>query len=190
MSFKSFKKNKLKKIIILSFLFISLSLICLTSLSGCIDSPTEESTEVKEGSAAPDFTFSLLDKSDAKLSDYEGRIVLLNFWGLGCPPCIMELPAFETLQREFPDDLTVLAINCQDPVVALEYFKEKSNPTFTIGYVDSKNCPYPIQSIPYTVIIDKEGNISLIQIGAGSAEVMYNNIYKPAIVSLLEKEKK
>ncbi len=171
-----------------TFSFALISAIILFSvlfISGCIGNSVQEQKDLKVGDVAPDLLFTVLDGQNASVSDFKGKIVLLNFWGIGCPPCRAEMPAFEALQREYQDDLVVLTINCQDSESVLREFKESVEPSYILGRLKDRNCPYPISSIPYTVIIDRDGKIAFIQIGAGSAEIMYNKIYKPEIEKLL-----
>lgn len=52
----------------------------------------------------PDMQLAYLDGSKAKLSDLEGKVVLLNFWATWCPPCREELPHFEDLHKAYRDE--------------------------------------------------------------------------------------
>lgn len=177
---------KFKKPSALLFTFCFVSVFAFLFVSGCL-SPSQPNTDISIGSKAPDFEFSTLDKDSVRLSDFGGRIVLLNFWSIRCGPCLYEMPAFETLQREYKDDLIVLAVNIGEPKMVVGEFKNKTNPSFTLGILnEKKNFPYPISSIPYTVLIDKDGNIAYIQIGAYDAETMYKQYYKPEIEKLLK----
>lgn len=65
------------------------------------------------GAPAPDFELELLDGGRARLSQYRGRTVVLNFWASWCPPCREEMVEFERLYRERrpADDLVVLAVD-------------------------------------------------------------------------------
>ena len=63
---------------------------------------------------APDFEVTLVSGETVKLSDYRGQKVLLNFWATWCGPCVKEMPAFQRLYEEYPDDVVILAVNCGD----------------------------------------------------------------------------
>ncbi len=63
------------------------------------------------GEQLPDFTLTRTDGTDFTLSEYRGRVVILNLWATWCGPCIGELPYFDRLQREHPDEVVVLAIH-------------------------------------------------------------------------------
>jgi ferredoxin/thiol-disulfide isomerase/thioredoxin len=65
-----------------------------------------------EGNLLPDFSTDLLNGGDFKLSDYRGQVVILNFWGTTCAPCIAELPDFEKLKVAYPD-VEILAIHAK-----------------------------------------------------------------------------
>lgn len=55
------------------------------------------------GTPAPDFTLSNLEGKEVKLSQFKGKVVLLNFWASWCVPCRSEMPAIELLHRECKD---------------------------------------------------------------------------------------
>ncbi len=85
-------------------LIILTSFILLTFLPAC-----QGKTEV---SRAPDFTLLNLAGNTVSLSDFTGKVVLINFFATYCPPCRMEIPDFERLQKEFaPKGFTVIGIS-------------------------------------------------------------------------------
>src|SRR5579884_3604182 len=63
------------------------------------------------GSPAANFTLPDLDGHPRRLSEYRGKIVLLNFWATWCKPCTTEMPAMQTCYDKMKDKLVVLAIN-------------------------------------------------------------------------------
>ena len=65
-----------------------------------------------EGNLLPDFTTDLLNGGDFKLSDHRGHVVILNFWGTTCAPCVEELPYYEKLKVAYPD-VEILAIHAK-----------------------------------------------------------------------------
>lgn len=187
-----------------NYLMFVLCLCLLFSLSGCrqekkerqeakenIEESIEESTEegkelrtaAEEGCLAPDIALTYLDGSTAKLSDYRGKVVLLNLWATWCGPCVNEMPAFPLLQEEFGEQLQIIALNCGDSADTVQTFAEKNGYDFLMALDEQYDVmlgTYQTSSIPYTVIIDPEGVISHISTGAGTAEQMFE-YYKEAI---------
>lgn len=67
------------------------------------------------GKAAPDFTLSTLDGQRIHLSDYRGRVVLLNFWATWCAPCRVEMPWLTEFDARYrARGLTILGISVDD----------------------------------------------------------------------------
>ena len=138
--------------------------------------------ELAEGDEAPDFTAELADGSTFTLSNQKGKVVLLNFWATWCGPCVNEMPAFERLHSEYGDEVAILAVNCLEEKETVNRFIADENYTFPIAYdvEGSINGKYPSDGIPYTLIIDKEGVVKKIYVGAADAETQYQE-YKSAI---------
>ncbi|MEY8524207.1 TlpA disulfide reductase family protein [Lachnospiraceae bacterium 38-10] len=139
------------------------------------------------GDAAPDFTAVLTDGTEFTLSEQQGKVVLLNFWATWCGPCVREMPAFEKLYGEYGEDVAILAVNCMESEDIVKAFQDENGYTFPIacdpeGDVSLK---YPSQGIPYTLVIDEEGIIQNIYVGAADAETQYLE-YKGAIDAVSE----
>ena len=184
-------------------LFISLFLLCFI-LTACgsaeektqeqPDLPAQAETDLPEeddpfsygilntGDTAPDFTASLADGTEFSLSAQQGKIVLLNFWATWCGPCVREMPAFERLQEEYGEDLAILAVNCMEDAGIVDAFLEENGYTFPVAYdTDGAiSMKYPSQGIPYTLLIDEEGIIRQIYVGAADADTQYQE-YKGAV---------
>lgn len=60
--------------------------------------------ELQVGDSAPDFSVTTLDGTPLRRSDFRGKFVLLNFWATWCGPCVAELPAIESVYRDFRSD--------------------------------------------------------------------------------------
>lgn len=163
--------------------------------SGEAEAKSSEAEEVityqplSEGDAAPDFTASLADGSTFTLSGQQGKIVLLNFWATWCGPCVREMPAFERLYTEYEDTAVILAVNCLEDTGTVNAFIAETGYSFPIAYDadGSVNMRYPTQGIPYTLVIDGEGIIRKICIGAADAETQYQE-YKSAIDEMMKEE--
>ena len=135
---------------------------------------------VKEGSVAPDFEFETVDGKTAKLSDYKGQVVLLNFWATWCGYCMREMPDMAKINETYPD-VTVLAINRGDqPNKAISKAQELGYEfVWGLDQDGAIEALYPANGIPYSLIIDKEGIVTTIY--SGSAEDMYTYFEKAVI---------
>ncbi|ULQ59667.1 TlpA family protein disulfide reductase [Brucepastera parasyntrophica] len=123
---------------------------------------------IKVQNTAPDFEFYFLDGTKAKLSDYSGKPVFLHFWATWCPPCIRELPLIAKLEKELGAEIVVLAVNCAEPAKTISDFLSRRNLTMTTvldtGYAISML--YQVNAIPQSFIIDRNGVIQAVKIGA------------------------
>lgn len=143
---------------------------------------TENNKTLQNGDLAPDFTAELADGSTFALSEQRGKKVLLNFWATWCGPCVGEMPALERLHEEYPEELTVVAVNCQETPETVDEFIKENGYTFPIAYDESGEISqqYPTDGIPFTLIIDEEGVIQQIFLGAADADEQYVE-YKQAL---------
>jgi peroxiredoxin len=129
------------------------------------------------GFLAPEF--SLIDSkgNNLALSDFRGKIVILNFWASWCAPCKAEMPAF---QRVFiaqqSQKVIILAVNAssQDRRDNALAFVSKNNLTFPILFDEggSVNRLYAIRALPTTFFIDENGMIADIVIGGPIQEAV------------------
>jgi len=138
--------------------------------------PQLERTELD--ALAPDFTFvGLHSEEDMRLSEYRGKVVLLNWWATWCAPCLEELPALNTLQERYADEgLVVLTISDESRATLVDFNEELPLSTVA-GYVQDEyleTLPDPfrrtLQIRPTTYAIDREGVIRDFVLGAQSAE--------------------
>ena len=145
------------------------------------DTGTGSPDWLDEGSVAPNFTVELVGGGTFHLSDYDDKIVLMNFWATWCPPCVNEMPAFQRLQDEGIEDLEIICINNAEIKNDVDRFVKDNGYTFSVGYdLDRKvKTYYPSSGVPLTMVID-HGVVSYIQEGALDADSQYD-IYKEAI---------
>jgi peroxiredoxin len=111
---------------------------------------------------APEFTLKDLNNNDVKLSDFRGKIVVINFWGIFCDPCKKELPFFQAISdNETAGGFKILAINVGEGDNTVCSFINDNQYTFTV-LLDSKkevNALYDVNYYPTTFFIDAEGII-------------------------------
>jgi cytochrome c biogenesis protein CcmG/thiol:disulfide interchange protein DsbE len=127
------------------------------------------------GSQAPDFELELLDGTAVRLSDYQGRIVFLNFWASWCPPCRAEARLLELAWREAKDQGVIfLGVNIQDTEEGARRFIQEFDVTYPNGRDSGSRIAinYGVYGIPETFFIDREGRITYKHIGALGAETL------------------
>ena len=148
---------------------------------------TVSSTEPKEdklvGKEAPDFTLPVLGQKDktVTLSDFKGKkAVVLAFFATWCGPCRKNMPLLDEFYEKHKADVEVMAIDMEKEIDMLEeYFKDEKNAVSFNILLDPEaklKVDYPIQFIPYMVIIGKDGVVIDTHTG-----------FDPDIVSILEK---
>ena len=124
---------------------------------------------IKEGLPAPDFTFPGLDGRLVRLSDYRGKVVLLNIWATWCPPCVEEMPSMEKLYQVLKGrDFEILAASIDKPgAKAVAPFMQKYKLTFpaVINPEGTIQNLYGTTGVPESFIIDKKGVIRKVVIG-------------------------
>jgi peroxiredoxin len=142
----------------------------------------------QEGNRAPDFTLQKLDGGEVKLSDFRGKIVMVNFWATWCQPCKAELPYFQTIYDSedwSEDDLVIFAISKESTATVLDWINNQEEVyTFTFlldseGEVTTNYGFIPgVTTIPRTFFIDAEGIIKKIKVDAFSSPTEIENILK------------
>lgn len=118
----------------------------------------------------PNVTLSMVNynTTQAKLANFKGRLLILDFWGTKCGACIHHFAALDSLQQQFGNALCILAVSCKattDTKQTVEAFikgyKQRTNGGFTFPCIVNDVALYrlfPHLFIPYYVIIDKSGN--------------------------------
>ncbi|MCI0790999.1 MAG: TlpA family protein disulfide reductase [Chloroflexi bacterium] len=125
--------------------------------------PATASEIARVGEPAPDFVLDLFDGSKVRLSDFEGKVVVLNFWASWCPPCRREMPAFERTWQEYRDQGVVfVGVAVQDNEADSRAFAKKVGVTYPIGMDWNGRIlrSYRPTSMPTTFLIDREGVVS------------------------------
>ena len=113
--------------------------------------------------AAPDWNLSDVDGKPVKLSDFKGKVVILDFWATWCPPCRAEIPGFVALQRKYADKgFTVIGVSLdeQGPSVVKPFMARLGiNYPVVMGDQKTVGAYGGIAAIPTTFVIDRQGNI-------------------------------
>ena len=101
-------------------------------------------------------------------SNLRFKVVVLNFWATWCPPCVAEMPEFQSLYRKYGDRVAFLMVTNDKPE-AVEAFIKKNHYQFPVLYL-AENPPEPLSfsALPTTFIISKEGRVVTKKTGAAN----------------------
>jgi len=117
---------------------------------------------------APDFVLDDASGKPVKLSEFHGKVVLLNFWATWCAPCNLEIPWFIEFQNTHQDSgFTTLGVSLDEDgwdAVRPYIDKRKVNYRMMVG-TDNLAQVYGATSLPTTFIIDKSGRIAATHVG-------------------------
>ncbi len=167
-------KNKYKK-------YLSIFVVSATALF--VTNALIASTELL-GKQAPDFTLRSDQGDNKKLSEYRGKVVLINFWASWCGPCQQELPKLAEL-RQLHDqyDFELLAVNIdEEPEKALK-LANKLGINFPVLFDEEKRVSklYDIDAMPMTILIDRNGDVRYLHRGYKES---YLSLYQQQIKKL------
>jgi len=130
-------------------------------------------------SPAPDFTLPQPSGPALKLSDYRGKVVLLDFWATWCEPCRAEIPHFVDLQNKYSaQGLQILGVSMDDspdPVPAF-YKQFKMNYPVVMGNAKIGEQYGGVIGLPIAFLIDRQGQIRKKHIGATDASLFEKEI--------------
>lgn len=148
---------------------ILLASICLLALALPVASCQKNS--ISDGNPAPDFELTNLAGESITLSSLQGRPVLLNFWALSCPYCLAEMPYIQQAHDIYSNEgqgLAVVTINIRDSSSAISSYLESGSYNLEVLRDNGARIAteYGVDGIPTTVLIDKNGIISDVVIGA------------------------
>ena len=117
----------------------------------------------QDAQKAPALTLNDIQGRSIRVSDYKGKVVLLNFWATWCPPCRAEMPDLVKLQREYAKQgLQVVGVTYPpETVKEVQRFVRKLGVNYPIalGTKATKSLFAQTETLPITVVIDREGNV-------------------------------
>jgi peroxiredoxin len=144
--------------------------------------PNESKLSVRYGAraAAPDFALPGAQGNMVRLSDFRGQVVVLNFWATWCRPCDLEVPWFVEFQSRFRDEgFSVIGISVDEdgwtavgPYVA----KKGVNYPMVIGDHAVQRSYGGPESLPTTLILDRQGRVAATHVGLVSKAIYERDI--------------
>jgi peroxiredoxin len=147
-----------------------------------INPPLRQDTSQAEKIMVPDFTLNDLDGKSVKLSDYRGKIVILNFWAVWCKYCKLEMPDLNELNKELEkgNDAVILAVDVQESPDKVRNYLTSNNIGLKV-LLDEEGAvaeAYGITGYPTTLVINKDGSLYTHISGAADKETLRNAIDK------------
>lgn len=162
-----------------------------TSGGGGTTTPTSEPSGegVVQGAAATDFTLKDVDGQNVRLSDYQGKVVLIDFWATWCVPCEAEIPHLEKLYGENKDKgFVVLGVSMDGPetLAQVSPFARKYNLSFPVLLDEETRVVgiyNPKRTAPLSVLIDRSGKIARVRSGYSAGD---ENLIATDVKNLLQ----
>jgi peroxiredoxin len=166
------------KIIILEIFLLILTLMFSQNISAQKKSAKQKATAQKSENAAPEFTLQNQDGKNVKLSDYKGKIVILNFWATWCAPCRAEIPDFMDLYKTYQKKgVVILGVALDDQDKVIKFAKDKKiNYPILLGTQEVSGLYGGISAIPTTFILNRKLEIVKNYVGQRPKETFENDI--------------
>ncbi len=179
------------------FLFFLL-VICL--FAGCFADTSSNATNEEQDNIpillkkpekwgdAPNFTAVRVGGGDFMLSALKGKVVLLSFWSVDCPACKMQIPVLGQLYKKYNREKLEIVGVCLSPETAVQRFTKSVEMNYILALLNqdmANKYGRDLRFIPFTLVIDQQGNIYQKHVGLADADVLEKEIKE-----LLEKTDK
>lgn len=113
----------------------------------------------------PEFSFPDLNNVSHSSKEWQGKIIVLNFWATWCPSCLKEIPEFMALQTQYGEKVQFVGIALDD-LEAVKTFQQNTVVNYPLlisgdfaGFQLAKKLGNLISAIPYSVVVDKTGQV-------------------------------
>lgn len=159
------------------------ALVAVSLFQGCSSAPSVKAAGVKpdgERHTAPDFALKDANGKVVHLSDYKGKVVLLDFWATWCGPCKLEIPWFVDLQRKNKDrGLEVLGVSMDDDGwESVKPFLSELGVNYRVvmGNDATAQAYGGVDALPTTFLIDRAGKIAAVHVGLASRKEFVDGV--------------
>ncbi len=137
------------------------SVICVAALAG-------DDKIIPAGSIAPEWSLKDSSNKDHKLSDYKGKIVVMDFWATWCGPCKRAMPTVQKIHDEYKDKgVVVFGVNCWEQADPAQYMRQQKYTYTLLLRADDVAAKYGVGGIPAFFIIGPDGKVAFSETGFG-----------------------
>lgn len=172
---KQAKKKKMQKRLILRGAI--LAVLVGAVIFAVVSNLQSDNTIYRAGDAAPDFQLKQISDNNEmetlRLSDLEGKGIMLNFWATWCGPCEAEMPYMQELYPEYHDKgIEIVAVSLDSTEFVVDQFVDRYDLTFPIPHDQKGEIRdlYKVGPLPSTFFITPEGEIQEVVHGALTLE--------------------
>jgi peroxiredoxin len=142
----------------------------LVRLDNAIQNNTEQSNNktpsANEKEKRPDFTLLDMNNKSRSISEWDGKVILINFWATWCPPCVKEVPTLDKLNTDFKDKGFVVIGIAIDSLSAVNDFVDPLDLQYPILLAEQQGIELSqaygnrLGILPFTILVDRQGNIT------------------------------
>ncbi len=121
-------------------------------------------TPVDDPLVAPPLETTDVSGGPRSMAEFEGRVVVVNFWATWCPPCVKELPSMQALAERFVGrDFSLLAVNVGEDAQTVSAFLDEFDTRIDFPVLLDEELEtvkrWPVFGLPTSFVIDREGNV-------------------------------
>lgn len=164
------------------------SLILLILFVGCGESTEDnQQNEQAQMQAEPQTeaeyveqaTFTNLEGEEVSISDFEGKVIMIDFWETWCKPCLASFPTLQKLQEEYPESFVVLAVTPGFTDTEEDARQFAQNHDYEFRYLMDSNGLHQdlgVQGIPFKVFVDANGDFIKTEMGSYGPDEDYSKV--------------
>lgn len=174
------RRRLINIVVILSILALAIVAGWYTYQLRSLNETPETAEQESLGVLAPNFTLTDLEGNVFSLSDYRGKVVVIDFIATWCGACRLQMSHYETVWEEYKDEIVLMSIDIdpRESEETLRSFAQEFPYATWIWARDTANLLsiYQVSGIPKTVVIDQDGYIRFTYVGVVTASLLTQQI--------------